>query len=77
MKCLNVRLGCSVTLMFVFSKISLKVSLALARNLTVVFRVFDWDMFKDSNKIGEVINHKSVKKNEYSCFTRHKFHCGS
>ena len=64
MKNLNVRLVCSFMLMFVFSIISLKVSLDVAKNLTIVLRVFDWDMFKDSDKIGEVINHKSVKKNE-------------
>ena len=30
--------------------------------LTIVFRVFDWDLFKDSDEIGEVIGHNSVNK---------------
>ena len=63
--------------MFVFSKISLKVSLDLAKKLTVVFRVFDWDMFKDSDNIGEVTDNKHVRKNKQFCSARHKFHCGS
>ena len=62
MKSLNVRLVCSFMLMFVFSIISLKVSLDVAKNLTIVLRVFDWDMFKDSDKIGEVINHNLSKR---------------
>ena len=48
--------------MFVFSTISLEVSLAASKKLTVDFRVFDWDMFKDSDKIGEVINHNLSKR---------------
>ena len=63
MKNLNVRLVCSFMLMFVFSIISLKVSLDVAKNLTIVLRVFDWDMFKDSDKIGEVIDRNSDRKN--------------
>jgi hypothetical protein len=77
MKSLNVRSVYSVILMFIFSRISLKVSLAVAKTLTVVFRVFDWDMFKDSDNIGEVTENKLVRKNKQFCSARHKFHCGS
>jgi hypothetical protein len=48
--------------MFVLSIISLKVSLDVAKMLTIVFRVLGWDMFKDSDEIGEVIGHNSVNK---------------
>ena len=66
-----------VILIFVLSRISLKASLDVAKKLTIVFRVFDWDMFMDSDNSGEVIDHRSERKTKQFCSTRHKFHCGS
>ena len=45
----------SLPLIFALLRLSLKLSLSAARKLTLVFRVFDWDMFKDSDEMGEVI----------------------
>ena len=50
MKCLRMRLvGEYLSILY------LKVSLVEAKKLTVVFRVFDWDHYKESDKIGEVL----------------------
>ena len=47
-----------------FIKDFFMVLLTAAKTLTTVFRVFDWDMIKDGDNIGEVIDHKSIVEAE-------------
>ena len=70
--------------MFVMSTFSLKLPLNEVKKKTVVFRVFDWDKFTESDEIGEVCNNlpslcvrnmagvlKPLSRNKTVCFSYH------